>query len=348
MTFCQVPTYVGHVTNASFDWLIAVGSFCPSCVCKHVPDSLQDAGQVYVCMPCSVQGFITKVKDFLNPWSWSKHPDAHEPPVVEDNTSSDSDMFESAPSSPVDGWGDPPGVTEHPALTPSVPQYRPSDDPRYTSFKSKADIGNLTVDILSDRRVESIFGNMKSDITVQHPRSFGDTSSQALIPADMSTRATAGSDSSSQASLSEVDPNETGNVSSIVGGAVAKGNKMGGSSYSRKYLSTSLAVGNRGRFSLLTPHSSLQSLRERQGTSHRRSLLATSSASANLFTSTPRVDEERRSHQVATPLSLLHAPRSSVEGTRQADNADPEEIFTQEVPPASLPSFVTPTRVSCH
>ena len=303
-------------------------------------------------MSCSVQGFITKVKDLLNPWSWSKHPDTHDPPVAEDNTSSDSDMFESAPSSPVDGWGDHPvgsGDTEHPALTPSVPQYRPSDDPRYTSFKSKADIGNLTVDILSDRRVESIFGNMKSDITVQHPRSFGDTSSQALMPADMSTRATAGSDSSSQASISEVDPNETGNVSLVVGGAIAKGNKMAGSSSSSKYLSTSLAIGNRGRLSLFTPHSSLQSLRERQGTSHRRSLLATSSLSANLFTSTPRVDEERRSHQVATPLSVLHAPRSSVEGsTGQANNADAEEIFEQDAPPAPLPSFVTPTRVSCR
>lgn len=311
--------------------------------------------RMYVRMSYSVQGFITKVKDLLNPWSWSKHTAAtHEPLEAEEDASSvgsDSDMFESAPSSPVDGWGGPPvgsGDTEHPALTPSVLQYHPSDDPRYTSFKSKADIGNLTEDILSDRRVESIFGNTKSDITVQHPRSFGDTSSQTLLPADMSTRATAGSDSSSQASISEVDPIEIGNVSSIVGGAVAKGNTMSGSSSSRKYLSTSLAIGSRGRLSLFTPHSSLQSLRERQGTSHRRSLLATSSVSANLFTSTPRVDEERRSHQVATPLSLLHAPRSSVEGsTRQADDADAEEIFTQEAPPASLPSFVTPTRVRC-
>ena len=40
VTFCQ---YLGHVTTASFDWLTAVGSFCPSCVCIHVPDSLQDA-----------------------------------------------------------------------------------------------------------------------------------------------------------------------------------------------------------------------------------------------------------------------------------------------------------------
>ena len=268
------------------------------------------------------------------------------------SVSSDSDTFESAPSSPVNRRDDAHGEAgdfEDPTLTPSVSQYHPRDDPRYASFKSKADIGNLTVDILSDQRVESIFGNVNSDSTVQPPRSFGDISSQALMPSDMSTRATAGSDYSSQASISEVDPNETGSVSSIVGGAAAKGNKMGESSSSRKYLSTSLAFGSRGRLSLFTPHSSLQSLRERQGTAQRRSLLANSSMSANLFTSTPRLAEERRSHQVATSLSSLHAPQSSAEGsTAEVDSAAEEEIFTTESSTVPLPAFVTPTRVSCQ
>lgn len=263
---------------------------------------------------------------------------------------SDSDVFESAPSSPTEKRVDAPGESGDfgdPVLTPSVPQYRPSDDPRYTSFTTKADIGNLTVDILSDRRVESLFGNTKADSMGLPPRSFGDSSSQGFMSGDISTQAVAGSDSSSLASISEVHPNETGSASSNVGAAVAKGNKLGGSSSSRKYLSTSLAFGSRGRLSLFTPHSSLQSLRERQGTAQRRSLLANSSASANLFTSTPRLTEERRSHQVATPLSSLHAPRSSAEGsTVQTDSTVEEEVFTGQSPSASLPAFVTPTRVS--
>ena len=266
------------------------------------------------------------MKDIFNPWSWtrsSRSEEAKDEVEVDSESPTSSQQGERQPSafrSPRTTIGGPSRVD----YTPSVKDYNPLNDPRNLSFRSKATIGTLSTDVFKDDKIRNIFG-------------------EPLQPDDMvdvmSTKSTCGSDVSSQ-SIGEEEKADNESMSSSVEETFPPSDGNTGKLVLKEVLAPSTKVSPKGKSPLsgssrLGLQSSPQSLNIHQSMIRGDPLL-----SKSLFSSSERFTDERRDHQVATPLPALD---------RSSRNASPVSLVNRghkASPSFSLPAYITPVRVS--
>ena len=268
------------------------------------------------------------MKNFLNPWSWSTTDDDVSGEVVDshEDCSSGDEEFQSASGSPVTvtpqqetEQGAIPVIIETEEEPSSSASFGPgarqqtmsasltanflSGDIQNSSFRSKATIGSLSSDIFHDSKMKSIFTDTPR---MAYPRSSvrrtSDVSARGLLASDLSTRATMGSDTSSQCDLSELDRYDGGSVAEEATRSEAEDKQFPPAAL----LSTSHVHKQRGHSSLhILPLSSTSSSSAKNFTDLRRRFAPNTSLSSNLFTSTPRLSQERQAHQAATPQAKV-------------------------------------------